>query len=146
MYSDQRQRVLAEAATWLGTPYHLNARLKGIGVDCGTFLMACFANTGLILDEDVGPFSPDFHLHRGEEIYFRQLEKYCHRLPAGQSPLPGDIATYQFGRIYAHGALVVEWPKIIHVHRQRGVIWDIATDNSLSFRQGPFWSYWGESL
>ena len=30
----QRLAVVAEAESWLGTPYHHEARIKGHGVDC----------------------------------------------------------------------------------------------------------------
>lgn len=30
--------TVAEALTWLGTPYHQQGRVKGVGVDCGTLL------------------------------------------------------------------------------------------------------------
>ena len=33
-HPDLRARIVAEAMTWLGTPYHHRGKLKGIGVDC----------------------------------------------------------------------------------------------------------------
>ena len=35
---NQRQRVVAEAETWLRTPYHHMGRIKGGGIDCPTLL------------------------------------------------------------------------------------------------------------
>ena len=136
---DQRQKVIEEAKTWLKTPYHLNARLKGIGVDCGTFLMACFIGTGLILDADLGSFKSDFHLHRGEEVYLEWLSRYCQLVT---TPLPGDIVVYKTGRIYSHGALIIDWPKIIHVDRIHGVLFGDAQEAQLINRPHLFWSYW----
>ena len=31
-----RERVVAEALSWLGTPYAHRQRLKGVGVDCAS--------------------------------------------------------------------------------------------------------------
>ena len=83
----ERRMVVAEALTWKGTPYHLNARVKGAGVDCGTFLIAAFSGAGLIEDVDLGAFAHDFHLHRGEEVY----EEWLRRVRAhasGRRPPP----------------------------------------------------------
>ena len=30
--------AVQEALTWLGTPYHHQGRVKGVGVDCGTLI------------------------------------------------------------------------------------------------------------
>src|SRR5690349_11447583 len=37
-----RARLLDEARTWLLTPWHHNARVRGAGVDCGQLLIACY--------------------------------------------------------------------------------------------------------
>jgi len=137
---EQRQMVITEALTWLNTPYHLNAKIKGVGVDCGTLLMACFENTGLIEPASLGTFTPDFHLHRGDEVYINWLKKYCHPVKEASS---GDIIVYRFGRIFAHGALVIEWPKMIHCYLHRGVIFGDATDTALQGRKAEIWSFWG---
>lgn len=36
-------QAVAEAITWLGTPYHHQGRVKGVGVDCGTLLCEVYA-------------------------------------------------------------------------------------------------------
>jgi|SRR5579859_939565 len=41
---------------------------------------------------------------------------------AAGSARPGDFVLYQFGRTWSHGAIVVEWPLIIHAVVQHGVI------------------------
>ena len=37
-----QERVRSEALTWLGTPYHHQGRVKGVGVDCGQILIAIY--------------------------------------------------------------------------------------------------------
>jgi len=140
MNMQERKKVVAEALTWLKTPYHLNARIKGVGVDCGTFLIACFAGAGLIDDVDLGTFKPDFHLHRSDEVYVTWIKRYCREVT--RKPLPGDIVLYRFGRILSHGALVVEWPQIIHATVGVGcVLADAATD-AIAPRQAGVFSFW----
>ena len=136
----ERSAVVREAGSWRGTPYHLNAQIKGVGVDCGTFLTACFENTKLIPRCDLGHFKPDFAKHRGFEVYRHWLQKYCDRVD--RLPLPGDIILYKYGRIDSHGAIVVLWPRIIHAYAGIGVIESDGEDEVLRSRQTGIYSFW----
>lgn len=139
--TEQRQRVVSEARSWIGTPYHLNAQIKKVGVDCGTFLAAIFEGAGLIEHADLGSFKPDFHLHRSDEVYRAGLEKYCS--PVTCEPQPGDILLYRFGRIASHGAVVTEWPRLIHAAAGVGVVGTSAYDTALVGRLVATYSFWG---
>jgi cell wall-associated NlpC family hydrolase len=37
-------------------------------------------------------------------------------------PQPGDFVVFRFGRTYSHGAIVVEWPIVIHSYIPHGVL------------------------
>lgn len=139
--TSERGKVVAEAKSWQGTPYHLNAQIKGVGVDCGTFLIACFRDAGLISDVDLGMFKQDFNLHRGDEIYRKWLLQYCKPV-TDRAPLPGDIILYHYGRIDSHGAIVTEWPTVIHAYSGVGVIESNGEDNTLKHRQAGVFSFW----
>lgn len=136
---EQRQAIIAEAFSWINTPYHLNARIKGVGVDCGNFVLAAFVNAGLVEDADLGDRKPDFHLHRGEEIYLKWLDVYCRKLDESEDILSGDIVVFQFGRIVAHGAIVTEWPEIIHIPYKLRVMTDRADLEPLKSRCRGFY-------
>jgi cell wall-associated NlpC family hydrolase len=41
-------------------------------------------------------------------------------------PEPGDVALFKFGRCYAHGAIITEWPRLIHAWVGVGVLEDNA--------------------
>ena len=45
---EQRDLVVKEAYSWIGTPYHHQAMIKGVGVDCALILLAVFREAGLI--------------------------------------------------------------------------------------------------
>ena len=49
----EREKLVAEALSWLGTPYHHAGRVKGGGVDCGMLNLQAFINVGLIADTEV---------------------------------------------------------------------------------------------
>lgn len=109
-----RAAIVAEARTWLRTPYHHRARVKGAGVDCAMLLAEVYERVGLIPHVSPLPYPMDWHLHRGEERYLKWVEQYAGSV---SQPLPGDIALWRFGRCFSHGAIVVEWPMVIHAIR-----------------------------
>ena len=138
-----RARIVAEALSWLKTPYHHEGRVKGAGVDCGMLLLEVYEAAGLIPHVVPDPYPHDFHMHRGEEWYKRIVETYMH--PCQNPPLPGDVVLYKFGRILSHGAIVIKWPVVVHSYIGLGVILDDAEANkALSSRQAGFWSFWGD--
>lgn len=121
---EQRQQVIDEAMTWLRTPHHNGACIKGVGVDCGQFPNAVYTACKLIDPVQTGRYSEQFHLHKDEEWYLRFCETLGKELPAGQLPKKGDFALYKVGRIFSHGAIVIEWPLIIHSYIGVGVTID----------------------
>lgn len=113
----QRAVLVAAGRTWIGTPYHPEGRVKGVGVDCLTFLAGAFIDAGLVpKDMYIPTYARDWHLHQGEERYMNGILQYCVEVPGPPErlPLPGDIVMWRYGRCFAHGALVAEWPLVIH--------------------------------
>lgn len=139
LYAQQRQAVLDEAGTWLGTPWEHNAAVKGGGVDCGRFPLNVYVNCGLVASEAVDDYPIDWALHRDEERYLQMLGRYCS--PVGK-PLPGDIVVFRFGRSYSHGAIVRDYPLIIHALRgeKAGVVYGHALQGQLKCRERLFYS------
>lgn len=138
-----RATVVAEAETWLRTPYHHRARIKGAGVDCAQILIAVFSSAGLIEVFDPGDYPPDWMLHRDEERYLDLVRVYAHEIDG--PPLPGDIAVWRYGRTFSHGAIVTEWPNIIHAHRtDRMVTRADGTQGPLAGRPVKFFSLFGD--
>lgn len=108
----QRQAVIATALGWIGTPYHPKAKVKGAGADCITFIAGAFEEAGIIAPVEMPFYHHDWHLHRSEEKYLVGLLSYCVEIDG--DPLPGDIVLWRFGRCFSHGAIVIDWPEIIH--------------------------------
>ena len=69
MSNEQRAAVVAEARSWIGTPYHHAADVKRHGVDCAMLLVRVYADVGLISKFDPRPYTRDWFLHRSEERY-----------------------------------------------------------------------------
>lgn len=133
----KRQAVLAIARTWLKTPWQHLQRVKGAGVDCAQILIAVYAEAGLVEEFDTGHYPPDWMQHRSQERFLEFVQKYADQV---DSPLPGDLAIYLVGRCFSHGAIVVEWPSIIHAsNRDRNVCYADGTQGWLAGRDVQFW-------
>src|SRR5207237_8773550 len=66
-------------------------------------------------------YRQDWMLHRSDEPYLGIVQR--HALAITDPPAAaGDFALYHFGRCWSHGAIVLEWPLIIHAVVQHGVI------------------------
>jgi cell wall-associated NlpC family hydrolase len=114
----QRECVITEARRWLNTPYQHRQHLRGVGVDCAWLLIEVYFVAGLMPMIDPGAYAQDWHLHRSEERYLHWLELYGQRV---ETPQPGDVAVWQFGRTFSHGAIVVNEHQVIHAYRDIGV-------------------------
>jgi len=138
----QRQAVIAEARTWLRTPWVHRARIKGAGVDCGQLLIAVYSAAGVIEPFDTGEYPQDFMLHQAEERFLGFVLRHAHEVDA---PGPGDIAVWRHGRCFSHAGIVVQWPEVIHASVPEGQVayGTAGRDPKLA---GPvrFFSPWGE--
>lgn len=134
----RRAWVVQEAESWLGTPFHHEARVRHAGVDCGQLLIAVYSKFDLMPELDVPHYSMDFALHRSQEWYRGIVETYAKVVEA---PRPGDVVLFRFGRSFSHGAVVVAWPNIIHAWMALGKVCRFRADvGPLSGRTRVFYS------
>lgn len=147
--TEARGRVVAIAKTWLSTPYHHQARLKGVGVDCAQIIAAVYHEAGLIPAPVLPDYSSQFHLNNNVQEYLAVILRHAHEIEG--PPLPGDVVLWQFGRVLSHGAIVIAWPQVIHAYVGRAVTFeDAEAAQWLKFvgegdgraRPRKFFSYW----
>lgn len=113
--------IAKAACEWIGTPHVNNAKVKGIGVDCGMLLIAALEDSGAIKKGDIKikPYSNEWHLHRDEEWFKSYVEQYCDKVDDLQV---GDFLLYQYGRCVSHGAVYIGNNTVVHALVDRGVI------------------------
>jgi hypothetical protein len=137
-----RRLFIEEAFEWVGTPFRDCGDIRGPkgAVDCAMLLVRCAVVAGLIdKDFDPRPYSPRWHVHRGEEKFIDFLVALgCRELspprsggvarPAapraqrgesaegGDAPRIGDILVWRFGRCYGHGAILVNREEVVHAY------------------------------
>lgn len=133
----RRTVVLEEVEAWLGTPYHHMGRVKGAGTDCLMLLVEIYEAAGAIPNINVPFYPPDWHMHRSAERYLEGVMCYAREIEA---PEPGDVALFRFGRCFAHGAIVVAWPRLIHAWHNAGVVYGDVDQAPLAGRAVRFFS------
>ena len=89
-----RDDIITSALTYVGTPYHSEGRVKGIGLDC----------VGLIIgvSQDVIKEPKDLvkYLRRPAGAFMvRSLRRQCFEV---QCPQPGDIVVFWMDKIRKH--------------------------------------------
>ena len=143
---EERAAVVAEARSWIGTPYHHAADVKGAGVDCAMILVRVFCDLGLVAPFDPRPYTRDWMLHRDDERYLGFLLARAREVA---EPDPGDVILFRFGRCFAHGGIVTRRRPLTVVHAfapARGVLEaEIERNAELAERLGraKFASTWG---
>lgn len=152
--AEQRARVVAIARQWCGTPYRHHGRKIKSGADCATLIAEVYERAGLVPHQELPPYSPQWHENQHEQLYLQAIRNYCAEV---EEPGPGDLAMWKFGHVLSHGAIVVQWPRIIHAINPDGVMLDDALANQrLRFvgvaeadrgkpRERHFYSYWARA-
>lgn len=121
MTATTRTDVVAAARAWLGTPFHHQGRLQGVGVDCVGLVIGVARTLGLV--------APDFNV----EAYPRMpdgkslmhlVHLHMRGLAVDEAMQPGDVVVVRFDADpqhlgilgnYRHGGL-----SIIHAAAEPG--------------------------
>lgn len=138
-----RPLVVAEARTWIRTPYHKKGLLKGVGVDCGMLPYAVLRKFNLIPEiADLPTLEDGWFCNTSDERYARIIERYFRKLLEAQARrdyqpefLPGNLVLLQSwgSRVFNHGGIITAWPRVINALPEYGVAEvDAAGD--------PFWA------
>jgi len=138
--------ILLEAESWLNTPYHHQAKLKGVGVDCCNLIAAIAENTGLIPPIELKPYSLQWHLHSSQEMMLQLLEEHgCRRIDVDMNDIDswplGSILCFQYGRACSHMGLLVEDHQVIHASIETNKVVKHYLDSDLINRIKYIYSY-----
>ena len=97
--------IVTEARTWLGTPFHHQGRVKGVGVDCAGLVICTAKELGLVAqDYDFKGYSrtPD-----GGSL-IAECDRLLTRI--GQEDMrPGCVAVFHFAHDPQHLGIVADY-------------------------------------
>lgn len=109
----QREVIVKETETWVGTPYRGWSCVKQAGVDCGQLLYGVYHNCGFLpVIEDLPKDYPLFiGQHRESTAYVDLVLRFFREIPESEV-LPGDIVVWKLigSKAFCHAAIIKSWP------------------------------------
>lgn len=124
-----REAIVAQARSWIGTPFHHQGRVKGVGVDCIGLLVGIAAELALtddkgipLADYDKPNYSP---LPDGKNLK-SAVSLHLLELPSIGEALLGDVYLFRFQHDPQHVGILSELPdgapSIIHCYSNTGKV------------------------
>jgi len=116
-----RARILAEAHSWIGTPYRHQASVKGAGCDCLGLVRGVWRALYAEEPEALPPYTPDWAEARGEETLRDAAAR--HLTPVADAA-PGDVLLFRMApdAPMKHAAILAENERLIHAYWGRAVV------------------------
>jgi NlpC/P60 family putative phage cell wall peptidase len=107
-----RAEIVAEARTWIGTPWRHQAHIKGVGCDCGGLVRGVMVACGLMpADPRAWPGAAEFdgYARRPDgQSFVRACDRFLVRIDAAQA-VPGDVAVMRFAGDPQHVAFLAPY-------------------------------------
>lgn len=115
--------VVAEARSWIGTPYVHQASCKGAGADCLGLIRGVWRAVLGQEPEPVPSYSPDWGEAAGREILQGAALRWL-RMSSGAEVCPGEVLLFRMreGRIAKHLGIASGPDSFIHAYSGHGVV------------------------
>jgi NlpC/P60 family putative phage cell wall peptidase len=115
--NDLRERVIAEARSWIGTPYKHQASLKGVGCDCLGLLRGIWRALYGTEPELTPAYAPDWAEANGEERLAEAARRHLAEIALNEAQ-PGDVLLFRWRPHLPakHAAILVAPDRITHAH------------------------------
>lgn len=116
-----RDAIVAEARSWIGTPYRHQASTKGAGADCLGLVRGVWRALYGAEPEALPPYRPEWAELGGEEL---MLEAAQRRLRPSNAVRPGDVLLFRMaaGAPVKHAAIASGEDRMIHAYWGRAVV------------------------
>ncbi|WP_088348511.1 MULTISPECIES: NlpC/P60 family protein [Rhodomicrobium] len=110
-----RADIVALARSWLGTPYHHQASLKGVGCDCLGLVRGVYAEAFGRPAEAPPPYSRDWAEASGVETMLEAAARHLTRVNTADAR-PGDVLVFRLrpGAAAKHSAILTAPDRMIH--------------------------------
>jgi hypothetical protein len=103
--AELREAVITEALKWKGARYIQQASVPHVAIDCAMLLVRAWVDSGIFREFDPRPYPPNWHLHRSEERYLGWMQALARET---ETPQPGDVVIWRFGRCFSHGGIIID--------------------------------------
>lgn len=121
-----RAALIAEARSWIRTPYRQLGATKGVAVDCSMLLVMCVSNAKIIEPFDPRPYPPAWFMHQNDERYIDWLALIAVEV---DTPKAGDFVSFRIGRAFAHSGILTGPDNLVHAFADEGQVRESALSN-----------------
>lgn len=111
----RRAEIVRAARAWIGTPYHHQASLEGVGADCLGLVRGVWRNV-MGADAEVPPaYTRDWAEATGEETMLAAARRHLVEIDAGTAR-PGDVLVFRLraGTVAKHAAVLATPLTFVH--------------------------------
>jgi NlpC/P60 family putative phage cell wall peptidase len=115
--------IVAEALTWVGTPYRHQGSQRGVGCDCLGLVRGVWLSIYGREAERPGPYAPDWAEANGGDALLDAARRHC-REKACVDMQPGDLLVFRW-RADApakHAGILVAANRFIHAYQGHAVL------------------------
>ncbi|MGE3142741.1 MAG: NlpC/P60 family protein [Hyphomonadaceae bacterium] len=118
-----RAAILAEAQSWLGTPYRHQASAKGAGCDCLGLVRGVWRAFYGEEPERAPAYTPDWAERAGEETLRAAARRHLIEIDCAAA-LPGDVLLFRMAADAPakHAAILAVNNRLIHAYWGRAVV------------------------
>jgi NlpC/P60 family putative phage cell wall peptidase len=112
-----RAQIIAEARSWIGTPYRHQASLKGVGCDCLGLVRGVWRELIGAEPERAPPYAPDWAEASGDESLAQAATRHLIAVPI-DSFAPADVVLFRWRTHLPakHAAIVTAPDLMVHAH------------------------------
>lgn len=112
-----RAAIVAEARSWIGTPYRHQASLKGVGCDCLGLVRGVWRNCVGAEPERPPPYAPDWAEATGRDTLMAAAARHLAPV-AGAAFAAGDVLVFRYRSdcVAKHVAIATGAATMIHAH------------------------------
>jgi len=119
----RRAAVAAEARAWLGTPYHHQASVKGVGCDCLGLLRGVWRAAVGPEPEAMVAYTPDWGQATGEETLLAVANRHLVPIALAEATR-GDVLVFRMKprAVAKHCGILVTPSRFVHSHGKAGTV------------------------
>ena len=122
MTAGDPELVIAAARAWLGTPYHDQASLRGVGCDCLGLVRAVWRDLYGPEPMPIPPYSRDWGETGAREPLAKAARRVMWEVPVTDTA-PGALILFRMrtGAVAKHCGIVTAPDRFIHAYERSGV-------------------------
>ena len=121
--TERSAAIVAEARSWIGTPYHHQASVKHVGCDCLGLVRGVWRALFGPEPEPVPGYSRDWGEVGAQETMLNAARRHLIEIDAAEAS-PGDVLVFRMrrGRVAKHAGILAEGhsPAASFIHAQEG--------------------------